>query len=456
MLFLCIIMSAVILSQSILYRGVMLRSDEVELTRAAHLQAENILSGYNRVLLKHYGVYCYEESVLNRLIFDTCCRVDQIETFEVSAGRRLSSDDLGKIINDYMKTRFPAMMGNELLTRIGSALGNTRDSDLIKKAEKSGSGILKSYMKEYLSSTDNWASIFDNIENFIDLVDYDNKLADFKDFIDDLKETMKRVGTLKLQDGKGAIKLDFFDPDSIAQLFGVLSCSIDSDAPDFLSYLYINKYAASLFDSVLESVKSGTITARESNIFGTSFIDINGENKADIEHLLTGKQGSNAVNISKTLVFSARALLNLGAFLLDEDKLSKSEGVADIVAVCVAALSSGTIVIDPSVIKYLVIVTWALQQSITDLNVLMKGGEVTVINHSSLNDKDGVKASMSTSYRDYLEIFLLFVPRDLLLKRMIDIFERYSTGGLYVSVYTTARYKGREFMREECYDSYRV
>ena len=174
MLFLCIIMSAVILSQSILYRGVMLRSDEVELTRAAHLQAENILSGYNRVLLKHYGVYCYEELVLNRLIFDACCRVDLIETFEVSAGRRLSADDLEKIINDYMKTRFPAMMGNELLTRIGSALGNTRDSDLIKKAEMSGSGILKSYMKEYFSSTDNWASIFDSIENFIDLVDYDN------------------------------------------------------------------------------------------------------------------------------------------------------------------------------------------------------------------------------------------------------------------------------------------
>ncbi|MDD4095102.1 MAG: DUF5702 domain-containing protein [Oscillospiraceae bacterium] len=454
-LFLCIILSAVILSQSILFRGALMRSDEVEIARSAQLQAENVLCNYNQMLLEHYGIYCFEESALNRKIFDECCRVKDIESIQVTGESELSVEELERIINDYMKLRFPAMLGNELIGRIGKAVGHIEESDLFKKASADHSGNLKKYLGEYLSSADKWSEILENIENFIHVVDFADKLSDFEDFVRDLKDTMKRSGTYKLQGEYDSFHLDIFDPESIDALIDVLSFAIDSDVPDYFSYLYINKYAASLFDSNISQTKDGTLSQDETNIYGTSFSAINGSNKADLEYLLTGKEEKEAVNIVETLVFSTRALLNIGTFLVDKDKLDNAEGIAAILAVCIGLISGGSVILDPSVVKYFVIVTWAIQKSFQELETLTDGGTVTLIDHSSLNDQPGIKVMLMTRYRDYLELFLMFVDRKDLLTRMIDVFERYTGGDLYVSVQTTVLYAGREFCHEEKYDSYK-
>ncbi|MBN1891528.1 MAG: hypothetical protein JW780_02010 [Clostridiales bacterium] len=455
-LFLCIILSALILSQTILLQGILMRSNETEITRAAHLQSENVLCSYNRTLLENYGIYCFDDSALNRSVFDQCCRVQGIESVDVCGVRELQSEDLGKIINDYMKFRFPTMMGNGLLKRIGSAVGTINKSNLKKEAIINQSELLKTYLSEYLSSSENWDGILENAENFIDFIDYSDKLSDFKAFIKDLRETAKRAGTLKLQGNDySSFSVDLFDPESIDKVLDVLSYTIEAEVPEYYSYLYINKYAASLFDSNLEKIKDGSQSFDESNIYGTAFSEINGANKADLEYLLTGKEGKTAVNLCKTFVFSSRAAINLGTFLLDRDKMSIAEGIAGIVAACIAIVSGGTVSIDPAVAKYLVIATWALKQSFEDLKKLTDGGTIPVIVHSSLNEQEGLKALLETSYRDYLEIFMMFVDREILLSRMIDVFRRYTGGKLYVSVQTNVNYSGKRFRYEECYDSYK-
>lgn len=455
-LFLCIILSAVILSQSILFRGALMRSDEAEIARSAQLQAENVLCNYNPLLLEHYGIYCFEETALNRKIFDDCCRVNDIESVQVTGASELGIEELERIITDYMILRFPAMLGNELIVRIGKAVGQIEKSDLVKKTIADHSGNLKKYFGEYLSSSEKWTEILSNLENFIHVVDASDKLSDFEDFVRDLKDTIKRTGTLKLQGEYDSFHLDIFDPESITQLIDVLSFAIDSEVPDFYSYFYINKYAAALFDSTVSQTKEGTRSYDEANVYGTPFSTINGSNKADMEYLLTGKEEKDAVNIAKTLVFSSRALLNIGAFLVDKDKLNTAEGIAAVITVCVGLISGGSVILDPGVVKYLVIVTWALQKSFQDLKTLTGGGTVTIIDHSSIKDQNGIKVLMKTRYRDYLELFLMFVDREDLLARMIDVFKRYSGGELYISVQTTVQYAGREFRHEEKYDSYKV
>lgn len=455
-LFLCIIISALILSQTILLNGALMRSNEAEITRTAHLQSENVLCSYNRLLLENYGIYCFDDSALNRAVFDQCCRVPGIETVEVSGVRELRPEDLEKIINDYMKIRFPAMMGNGLLKRISSAISTINKSSLKKEAILNQSDLLKTYMSDYLSSSDNWDDILDHAENFIDFIDYSDKLSDFKSFIKDLRETVKRAGTLKLQGNEyNSFSVDLFDPESINKVLDVLSYSIDSEVPDYYSYFYINKYAASLFDSNLEKIKDGSQSFDESNIYGISFSDINGGNKADLEYLLTGKDGKTAINICKTILFSSRAAINLGTFLLDREKMTTAEGIAAIVVACIAIISGGTVAIDPAVAKYLVIATWAISQSFQDLKTLTDGGTIPVIVHSSLDGQEGLKALINTGYRDYIEIFMMFINREVLLSRMIEVFRRYTDGKLYVSVQTNVKYSGKSFRYEECYDSYK-
>ncbi len=433
----------------------MMRADEAEISRSAKLQAENVLCNYNTLLRKYYGVYCFEESALNRLIFDNCCRVTDIESIEIEGSCELNPDDLERLINDYMIIRFPAMMGNELIGRIGKAVGQIDKSKLVQKASADHSGNLKKYLGEYLSSTDKWTEILGNVENFIDVIDFSNKLEDFKDFVRNLKDTMKRAGTLQLQGEYESFHLDIFDPDCISQLIEVLSFAVDTEVPDYCSYLYINKYAAALFDSSVSKTKEGTLSFSEENIYGIPFETINGGNKADLEYLLTGKDEDEAIDISKTYVFASRALLNISSYLLDKERLATADGIAAIISVCVGVISGGTVVIDPSVVKYLVVVVMALQKSFKDLKTLTDGGIVTLIDHTSLKDQTGVKTLLNTRYRDYLELFLLFVDREEILTRMIDIFDRYGTGNLYVCVRTRVCHAGRVFCQEEKYDSYK-
>ncbi len=455
-LFLCIIMSALIISQSFLFCGALLRCNEAEISRASHLQAENVLCDYSTTLFDHYGVYCFDESALNQSVFDECCRVNDIHSITVSGLQELSAENLETIIGDYMKIRFPAMLGNELIVRIGQAVGKVEKSDILKKASSDRSGVLKKYLGEYLSSGEKWSEILSNVENFIHLVDFSDKLSAFEDFVRDLKETLKRTGTMKLQGKTGSFDLDIFDPDCISKIIDALSFVIDSDTPEYLNYLYINKYAASLFDSSVIKTRDAPVISEETNIYGTPFSEINGSNKADIEFLLTGKEEKSAVNMTQSMIFASRAILNLGAFLLDKDKLSTSEGIADVISVCVALLSGGTVAIDPAIVKYLVIVTWALQKSFQDLKTLSDGGTISIIDHSSLNNQDSVKALIETRYRDYVEFFLMFVSREVLLTRMIGVFKRYTGGKLYVSVQISVQYSDRHFRLEEIYDSYKT
>jgi hypothetical protein len=433
-----------------------MRSYEADIARSAQLQAESVLCNYNSLLLEHYGIYCFEESALNRKIFDDCCRVNGIEAVDVTGASELGVEDLEIIINDYMKLRFPAMLGNELIGRIGKSVSQIENSDLVKKATADHTGNLKKYLGEYLSSSDKWTEILGNVENFIRVVDVADKLSDFEDFIRDLRETLKSAGTLKLQGEYESFHLDIFDPDNIEKLIDILSFAIDTEVPDYYSYLYVNKYAATLFDSTVSKTKEGTQSFDETNIYGTPFSTINGSNKADVEYLLTGKEEKEAIKIAKTLIFSSRALLNIGAFLVDKEKLSKADGIAAIIAACIAVISAGAVVVDPAIVKYIVIVTWALQKSFTDLKTLTGGGTVSLIDHSSINKQTGVKILLETRYRDYIELFLMFVDRQKLLARMIDVFKRYAGGNLYISVQTSVQYAGREFRQEEIYDSYKA
>lgn len=455
-IFLCIFMSALILSQCILLNGSLLRSNEAEIFRASHLQAENVLCDYHVGLYDHYGVYAFNESALTHNSFSDYCRVKDIESVTISGLEELSPEGLETLICDYMKIRFPAMIGSELITRIAQAVGRIRKSDLVTTATSAPSSALRKYLGEYLSSAENWSEIFENVENFVDMVDYSDKLSDFKSFINDLKETIKRVATMKLQGKSGSFELDVFDPECIEKIIELFSLLVDAETPEYLDYLYINKYAAALFDSSVSKIKEGADKRDEANIYGTSFLKINGGNRADLEYLLTGKEEKSAISTTKTMVFATRALLNLGTFLLDQKKLSESEGIADIICACVALLSAGTVAIDPTVVKYLVIVTWALQRSFQDMNKLADGGKIAIFDHSSLKGQEGIDALIQTRYRDYVEFFLMFVERRVLLSRMIEIFNRYSGGKLYVSVQINVQYSGREFQLEESYDTYRL
>lgn len=455
-LFLCIILSALILSQTVLLQGAIMRFEEGEISRAAHLQAENILSGYNDRLYDHYGVYAFDQSSVNSDIFALCCRVNHIDSFTAGGTDELSTDQLKQIINDYMKLRFPAIMGNELLIRVGNALDHVKASELLEQANEGSPGVLKKYLVEYMSSSENWADILNNVENFVHLIDFNDKLKDFEKFIGDLKETIQRVGTLKLQSGdSGTFQLNIFDPNSIEKLMNILSFSIDSDVPELFNYFYINKYAVSLFDSNLTVIKEDGASEDEANIYGESFMTINKANFADIEYLLTGKKNESAINYVKTMIFSTRAVINLASMLLDKEKMSEAEGIAAIISVCIAIVSGGTAAVEPSLIKYIVIGTWAIYKSVSELNTLCDGGSVTLIDHSALNNQGTFQGLLSTRYRDYIEMFILFVNRDVLLNRMVEVFKRYTDGYLFVSVRTEAKYKRREFIHEEGYDSYK-
>lgn len=455
-LFLCIILSALILSQSILYLGAVSRASEAEMRRCLQLQADQYLCKYNDLLYEYFGIYGIGNQNHSQTVFDECMRFHTDVTFESKPYSELSADDLNAAVTDFMKIRMPAIAGYELIDRLKGVIESINGSTLVTQASTGVTNDWTKYLKEYVANTDHWSAILANAENFIDVIGFSEKLGDLKDFIQDLRFLVEKEGTQYLQnDEEGLLNIDIFSPDALSKLTEFVSCISESDSGVFIERLYLNQYVMSLFDSSLETCSIDGNKINESNIFGVSYKEIHGTNQSDIEYLLTGvSEGKASVYITRTLIFSVRSVLNLGSFLFDNEKLNTAEGIADILSICIAAISAGSVVVEPQVIKYIVIFVWALVEACKDVNKLINGESICLISHSNIEDDKTVNALLTTDYRDYIGPFMLLVSKNDLLDRMIKIFKRDFGGTIYTGVYISAQSRGVEYSLRDRYDVY--
>lgn len=452
-IFLCIILSALILSESILFAAALQRGIEANLQRCMRLQLSQILSNYNKPLLEHYGLYGLNTASLDSKVFSTCFPDAESVSLDASLAAVMTVDELKTAISDYMRVRMPALASNAILSRLKSVCSEIRGSDIFKIASCSDSSAWLSYLKDILAQKSRWSDVIGQAAAFLGSADFTGTLAEFTEFCSTVQQTAERRATLFLQGD--ADSEEVLNTENLSGILGILDSYVSCDMPDAADALMVQAYAVSFFDSKVESVSAEGTSGPEKNVLGIPYSDIHATNKADLEYILTGvEEESISFCMVKILIVDARTAINFGTFLLDQQKMAKAKEIAEILSAVIAVISAGTVDVDPQVLEYVVLYAWALEQAITEMASLVSGESIQLFTNSAMPDNEILDASLATDYRDYAGLFLMAVPVDWKLSRILAVLERDTGGEVFTGVRLHARYNGCQFRMEDTYDAY--
>lgn len=183
--------------------------------------------------------------------------------------------------------------------------------------------------------------------------------------------------------------------------------------PSFIDTLLIDEYATDFFPDFTDHIDDDC--------------------SYELEYIVNGRN-SDAKNLELTLIkiLAIREGLNYVHILMDQQKMSQVHELAMAIAgmFCIPALVG--------VISALIIGVWALAESITDLQDLLKGEEVSLYKNASewkveLNalfsmEKEGVKAEkkeniLGLNYEGYIKLILFVQDGEKKDYRMMDLIQ---------------------------------
>lgn len=455
-IFLCIILSAVILTEGVLYYAARLRGSEADLARCMRIQISQILCNYNRPLLENYGLYGLDEASVNTQVFDACFSGKEDFALTANPYALITTEDLRMGITDYMQIRMPAIASNEILSRFKGVFREIRESSVFKKAKTLESSPWLGYVKNFLGQKEKWSNVISSVLSAAEVIDISGKLSELEEFSSSIQQEMARNTTLYLQ-GESATDISegILNPDNLSKIMSYADSYMNFELPDIADALMINEYATASFDSKVEYIKDGDAKEPEANFLGVPFSDIHGNNRADLEYLLTGIDNEFvSFNAAKILIYDMRIIVNLGTYLVDSEKMKKAKEIAEILSTGISLISAGTVTIDPEALQFIVLYVWALEQGFADLVKLTGGESIVLFDHSALAEHTMLEDALLTDYRDYLGLFLLTVPVDWKLSRILTLLKKDCGGELYKGVSLSMDYRGSSFMMEDTYDAY--
>ncbi|MCQ2527539.1 MAG: hypothetical protein MJ108_00300 [Saccharofermentans sp.] len=404
--FLAIILSAIILIECTYVILVANLKQSLALRRAVELQVDSYLAQYDRQLLKTYGIYAFKVNSIDSNVFNEVMAANRLEDgqlLEICGMQTFDTNDLRRVISLYYAYRSSGVLLQVFEENIKSLLDEL-DSKVFKDYRK----FMKSDAAKILMDViDGAVSLTDTLEKAAENLNLD----DIADSIGDFKRLIKQVDdglTGNLVSGGG------FDADNLGfclDAYSYLSSSIDTSSgliDDYLFHPCAVNYAAYNFDCQLED---------DTALDGTSFDAFHKRNISDSEYILTGMKGVQARNATNTYIYMVLLLNEVYQIYNDDQLRAIIDGIATVLSIIVDVVSAGVIVLSPSVYVAAIIIIYAFISASTDLDNLLDGDTITVGN------ADG-KAKVELGYRDFVSLFMFFVPDTYLLERMTSVINR--------------------------------
>ena len=447
--FLCIILSVLIIIETIFISGSYQRKREVILTEAVSHQVEQILSQFDRDALNWYGIYVLDNVTADHAVFDRM--TDSMDGFEFSyhLTDQMNNDDLRAAVSEFMRLRGLAFEGTALLDRLNISLSQLTGTDANLSV---GVASVLPTLKEYVKNRKAFAAAITALQILCNTLGIGGKMKDFLDFMDELSEVFEEHGSAALQIGDSSVVVSVFDPACISSLTSAFDQYLDADLPSAVDRLLINEYAAFSFDSRVKKYESDDGMEPETNILGIPFSDIHGQNQCDLEYLLVGaSRPIDNTFVASGLLIGTRLLLNMSAFLMDSTKRTVALGIAEVLSLLISIISLGTVIIEPHAIEYFILFIMAYIQSVTDSLKLVNGLSVPLFYNKKVTDTLGDFSN--TNYRDYFRLFLLFVPEEQLLSRMRIVMGK-DCGDLYTGLEAEGSLSGSSYKVKRRFELY--
>ncbi len=450
-LFLCIILSAAVLLESIYIEGAYRRKQEVILTEAVSHQVEQILSQFNRDDLDWYGIYVIDEVRSGSAVFEEMTKGDSDMSFDYQLTDQFSKEDLRASAVEYMKLRGIAFEGSVLLDRLNFSIkqlsGNSHTNGF-------GFGNWLPTFKDYLKNREKFSDRLNDFQDICDALGLGDKMQLFYDLCDDMTETWEKSSSQFFECGDESVSLSIFDPGNIDSVASAMEAYVDVDLPSVVDRLLLNEYAVFSFDSVVAKYEGDDGYEDEANILGIPFDEIHGSNtKGDLEYLFVGSSDQTCNNlVSFGTLLGIRLILDYSAYILDDSMRSLALVMAEILCILISLLTLFTVNLSPSVVQYFILFVFAYIAAFSDVSKLLIGKTVPIFYNDSVCDTLGDFAD--TQYRDYFRLLLLFVPEDKLLERMHDVIIRDCGEDIYTGVEAEGTLRNDSFVVKRRFELY--
>ena len=452
-LFLCGILTATILVESIYYFRAWYGNAQSDLYRSMSLQINANLSHYNEKLYSMYGLYAMNSTDGPHDVFERSFAHSGIADLKSESSALMSGEDVFRGGVDYAKIRFPATAVDTVLHWMKDASdtvggGNTADQIM------SGQNGAGKYISDIMSGKEDIAALLEKAKEYIEIVDITNSMSSLTGFLDQWSSVKKQTESLRLQGNDQAPEIfqKGFDPTSISHILQVVDSVISVDLPDVLDTLLFHEYLLATMDSQLSNGESGEGYV-EKNHLGEAFSGYHAENAADLEYIFTGiDQPFLAKTASNAVIFSLRFLVNYAEILMDDQDMMVARSIATLLDAVVTAASFGMVHLGAEAWKYVVITVWALGSSVKDLMQLLDGKSFPFFQYDSM-DKTLEKV-LTMGYRDYFRILYLMTPTAWMQDRALTVMQRDCGENLPIALAVEVDFLGASYREERGYILY--
>jgi len=429
--FIAIILAAVVIVECTYLAFVIDLDRRMNVARALKCEAESILAGYDRDLLAMYGLYGFDAGEVDDKVFrdvldpgigDMELTLDKVYTID--------NDSLDKAIASYYAYRTIGISTTVFAEQFKPILEELDKSGVIGKIKEYRESGAAPYVQEILEGAGDVGSYLEDNDD-IDL----SGLKNITSLIDDSKDDVTDLGT-----GSDVFDLDLFT-ENISRL-ETLSDMVSDKASGNTDHPLIAHYAAYNFDCYLEN-------GSDPSIICIDFGKIHGSEEYDSENILmgtTGKGGSVGVAAVCTFALHVISSVKFLEIYLNTEKRQQYKNIAEAVAVILAAVSDGTIDINPDVLMVIMIITVAMCKGFKEAKKVRNGEKVPLLEIKG-------KEYVYLGYRDFMYALMLLVPDGLLLKRMnktlVKDFGVFGTG-----IRVKTRYRGTDYDYTDTYELY--
>lgn len=435
-LFLAIILSALILVETTYIAFAADLDRRLTYTRALKEQTEIYLASYDRQLFKTYGIYAFDSNRMNTLVFNEILAANGYDTGDVmyaSGMYSIDTETLRRAVACYYSYRASGVLFQRFASQIMLLLTQLDESGVIGELSEFMSSPASGLMGRII---DGGAEITEAISIAASTLGFDETNPAYQQF-------MSIVSSLNAITNDSPDISNGFDPSDIGFIFDLLEFNSDMyDAGTFFEeninmHGCLADYAANNFDCRL---------LEDTAIDGTPFNCFHADNESDAEYILTGLEGYAGRALTGYMVFGALFLKNLVCDLTDPSLQEIIVPTAELLSAIITVLSAGTVILPAEVYELIVVILIAEIESVIELVQVYNGEEVSFI---SWEGEDVLRLN----YRSFLTVFMNYVPDQLILDRMLVVFDR-DFPGFVTGIETSTDYRGETLSYEAVYELY--
>ena len=435
-LFLAIILSALILVETTYIAFAADLDRRLTYTRALKEQTEIYLASYDRQLFKTYGIYAFDSNRINTLVFNEILAANGYDSGDVmyaSGMYSIDTETLRRAVACYYSYRASGVLFQRFSAQIMYLIGQIGEGGVIGELQEFVSSPAAGLMGRII---DGGADISEAISIAASALGVDENNPAYQQF-------MSIVSSLNAITNDSPDISNGFDPSDMGFIFDLLEFNSDMyDAGTFFEeniniHGCLADYAANNFDCRLED---------DTAMDGTAFNSFHPDNESDAEYILTGLEGFPGRAMTGYMIFGALFLKNLICDLTDPSLQEIIVPAAELLSAIISVLSAGTVILPAEVYELVIVILIAEIEAVIELVKVFNGEDVPFITWEG-------EDILMLNYRSFLTVFMNYIPDQLILNRMLVIFDR-DFPGFVTGIETNTDYRGETISYEAVYELY--